>query len=203
MINIICALDCEAKPIINHYGLQHNPVTDFKLYQNNIVNLVVSGIGKKKCASAIDQLTRLDQTSSAWLNIGIAGHGQLHVGDGRLIHKITNMNIKTSWYPPKLNNINIDSIPLITVDNPEQNYLDNCAYDMEAAYFYHAAIKHQTSELVQCYKIISDNKFSATENINANKVKALVKNKLPDISDIVDELLELVKRSTIPEYNGY
>ena len=85
----------------------------------------------------------------------------------------------------------------MTVDNPEQSYPENCAYDMEAAYFYQSATNYQSSELVQCYKIISDNKFLPTENINAKKVGTLIEKKLPDISIIIEALSSLHNQSTI------
>ncbi len=210
MINIVCALKCEARPLISHYGLQHKPVDKIKLYQNSSINLVVSGVGGKLNAVAVKLLVQHTEPSSAWLNIGIAGHGQLAVGEGRMIHKIMGPD-GLNWYPPrlklntglnlkagiKISKNKIDSISLITVDNPEQRYQENCAYDMEAAYFYQAAINHQTSELVQCYKIISDNKTSPTENINAKKISTLIEKKLPDISVIIEALSNLHKHSTI------
>jgi len=56
MINILCALKCEARPLIDHYGLQHKPVDDIKLYQNSKINLVISGVGGKLSAYLAHQL---------------------------------------------------------------------------------------------------------------------------------------------------
>jgi len=203
VINIVCALKCEARPLIDHYGLQPRPVDNIKLYQNTKINLVVSGVGGKACASAVKRLAEFQAQPSAWLNIGIAGHGKLAMGTGRLIHKITGPD-GLNWYPPslvlnignKLSKNKIDSISLITVDQPEKSYPENCAYDMEATYFYQAAINHQTSELVQCYKIISDNNCSPTDNINAKQVSILIESKLPDIYNIIEALICLHKQST-------
>lgn len=199
VINIICALDCEARPIIHQYGLTRNNKVSFKLYENSEINLAVSGVGKNNCESIIDRLAQHNETSCSWLNIGIAGHRDLAIGEGRLVHKINYENNRTSWYPPRLNKklVDIDSMALITVDKPESSYRDNCLYDMEAAFFYQATIKHQTSELVQCYKVISDNNFSSTENINAKKVTTLINAKLADISRIIDELSKLQKTPCI------
>jgi hypothetical protein len=205
VINIVCALDCEAKPIIHHYGLTRNNKVGFKLYENSAIKLVVTGVGQSNCASTIDHLAQHNNSSSSWLNIGIAGHRDLAIGEGRLVHKINYENNKTCWYPPRLNKkrVDIDSMALITVDKPESSYHDNCLYDMEAAFFYPATIKKQTSELVQCYKIISDNQFSEIENINAKKVTASIDNKLNEISKIIDELLKLQKIPciTIKDYS--
>ncbi|MFV1992577.1 MAG: hypothetical protein ACC635_01620 [Acidiferrobacterales bacterium] len=204
MINIVCALKCEARPLIDHYGLRHKPVDEIKLYQNAKINLVITGVGGKLCAAAVNRLAQSRKQPSAWLNIGIAGHGQLTVGEGRIIHKITGPD-GSNWYPPRLKlntgikpgKNNIDSISLITVDSPEKSYQDDYACDMEAAYFYQAATKHQTSELVQCYKIISDNNFSPTENINAKKVRTLIEKRLPDISILIEALSGLYKLSAL------
>jgi len=204
MINIVCALKCEARPLIDHFGLQHKPVDDIKLYQNSKINLVISGVGRKLSASAVRRLAQSRKQPSAWLNIGIAGHGQLAVGTGRMIHKITGPD-GLNWYPPnlalntgnKLGKNKIDSISLKTVDKTEQSYSENCAYDMEAAYFYQAAINHQTSELVQCYKIISDNTCSPTDNINAKKISTLIEKRLPDISMMIEALSGLHKHPAI------
>lgn len=194
MINIVCALDCEAKPITKHFDLVRDNKSEVKLYKNSNINLIVSGIGNENCQSAINFLNKYDIKSSAWLNIGIAGHPTLGIGESGLANKINYENSGTCFYPPALNKKNIDTelYPIQTVENPEHEYKNDCVYDMESYFFYQAASKIQTSELIQCYKIISDNKLFPAKNINAKKVKELIGNKIPEIESIINELLNIL-----------
>jgi len=200
VINIICALGCEAKPLISHLQLKRSTAAGYRLYENSEINLLITGAGNRNFSELFSIQALRTQQPAAWLNIGIAGHGTLAVGDGRLINKISLRNGNNSWYPPPLvfenRNDFIESISLVTVDEPETKYLEDCAYDMEAFYFYQAATKLQTSELVHCYKIISDNRQTSTDTINTVQVVQMVKNRLTDITAIVEVLSGMM--SVIP-----
>ena len=63
MINIIIAIQCEAKPLLKHYGLKgstdHGP---FRIYEGEDMRLILSGIGKIAAAAATSYaFTRYDR----------------------------------------------------------------------------------------------------------------------------------------------
>ena len=92
MINLVVALQAEARPIIEALGLvQDSQAGIIPMYCNGSVSLVVSGIGRPFCAAAVTHLfhrTAQDK-DQAWLNIGIAGHQQVPVGSVILASRIT------------------------------------------------------------------------------------------------------------------
>ncbi|MEE8624791.1 MAG: hypothetical protein V3T19_05575, partial [Acidiferrobacterales bacterium] len=138
MLHFVVALQAEAKPLIDHFGLRRRTGGAFPVYENENIALTVSGIGKVAAAAATGYLHAHTGNHSciAWLNIGIAGHGRRAIGDGVLIHKITDQITGRSWYPPLTFELPCASDGLITVDEPETRYRENGLYDMEAAGFY-------------------------------------------------------------------
>ena len=56
MIHLICALKCEAKPLIQHYRLRHlDNAESFVIYSNNETNisLTITGPGKTTASSGV------------------------------------------------------------------------------------------------------------------------------------------------------
>ena len=83
MIQLLTALKCEARPLIEAFNLvrcQGNG--PHELYQNGELQLLVSGPGKTAAAAATAFAFASSglQENTAWLNIGIAGHRQLQPG---------------------------------------------------------------------------------------------------------------------------
>ena len=160
-VHFFSALFCEAKPIIKHYGLSKlENLNTFSIYSSNEgdITLTITGIGKNNAIKAIKYHHDSMHThkSDIWLNIGIAGHKNISVGDIRLINKITDDEDKKSWYPQIIFKSECPSIDLVSLNAPSTNY-KACLYDMEASGFYQTAIQYGTIELVQSLKIISDN----------------------------------------------
>ena len=195
MITLIVALKCEAIPLIEHFRLKH--VRDSKvmpLYQNDDIRLVISGPGKVNSAAATaycysySDSSSLSQQQFVWLNIGIAGHKDRPIGQGILVNKITDQSSQRSWYPPIVIDSKCEQEVLVTVDKAEADFNDDAVYEMEASGFYGIASRFSTSELVQCYKIISDNKKSTTSGVTEKTVKKLVENNVDEIESIIDKL---------------
>jgi len=81
MIHFICALRCEALPIIEYYGLRYlSDAQFFGIYvsDNRNISLTVTGMGKLAAtAGTIYSYTKLDcGPGDVWLNVGVAGHRQ-------------------------------------------------------------------------------------------------------------------------------
>ena len=196
MLHFVVALHAEAKPLIAHFGLLRRNADAFPVYENENIALIVSGIGKVAAAAATGYLHTQtgNHSCAAWLNVGITGHSRRAIGDGVLVHKITDQTAGRSWYPPLTFELPCASDDLITVDEPETKYRENGLYDMEAAGFYATACRFTTAELVHCYKIVSDNRLTSTEQVNGKTVQALIEQRLDTIDVLVQALRALSAR---------
>ena len=174
-VNIVVAHALEAKALIPMLHLQPFDTTSrFVQYGNsNNLHLIVSGIGRAAMEAAITDLSQQQANEEgqirAWLNIGIAGHSQAPLGGAWLGNKITCQVSGVSAYPPQLI-AHIDSGAVITVDEPERTYPEDAAYEMEAFSFFEQATKYSTAELVQVFKIISDNLENPIEKLDFKNV---------------------------------
>jgi len=190
MICITVALHCEARPIIDHYKLKPVSSTPYKVYSNNEIVLVISGIGKLAAASATNYLctmTTINHITSC-LNIGIAGHASQDIGKPILIHKCIDNDGRHAWYPIICFRPPCETGNLITVNQPEEHYRDDFYYDMEAAGFFHAAHQFVSAEQAHCLKVVSDNRMQHWHKLNKNDVSALIADKLDCIKLIIDGL---------------
>ena len=189
-INIVVAMKREAIPLINYWDLKENSK---KFYSNKKkkINLIISGIGKKRAENATIYLAEKTNNNSFFLNIGIAGHKNYKLGEIILISKITDNKTKYSWYPSLLWKTKIKKTPLITVGFPKIRYTTNFLYDMEASGFFKGAREFAGPEMVQCIKIISDNKKSSILNISSNKIENWINNKITIIDKLIKEFLKV------------
>ena len=74
----------------------------------------------------------------------------------------------------------------MTVDDAENRYLDNTLYDMEGAGFFAACQRFSCVEMIHCFKVVSDNRFSGIENINETYAAELISSQLPTIDNIIE-----------------
>lgn len=204
MINLVLALDAEARPIINHFGLKKiQNKQPFPIYTSSGYQLIISGVGRCNSAAATTWLASFNHSDSAsnnkvWVNIGIAGHKNKPLGDVMCCHKITEHSTNKNWYPVQLKSA-LQSADLLTVDQVTANYTDNSLHDMEASGFYSSALRFTTAELAQCVKIVSDNETNAVENINKKLVNDLIGNNLEKIEIYADSLREFSLDSAPPD----
>jgi len=201
-VNLVVALSCEARPLIQQFNLRQEKTTaGFRRYGNRDgINLIVSGVGKLATATACSFLAGSqlsEQTAgAAWFNIGIAGHKSLPIGEGALIHKVTDHSSGRVSYPPLVLNAQCPTSSLITVEHPETEYREEAAYDMEASVFATTAGRFMTSELVQIYKIISDNPHNPVETVTEQRIGQWVEGRLHTIELLVNQIQSLAS-----EYN--
>ena len=207
-INIVVALPCEAKPIINHFNLRRSDPTLFKIYSNqdHSVRLIISGVGSSASSRATKQLASVSEAgvSTAWLNIGIGGHKDFPLGTPILAHKVTDSQTERSWFPQLVFDPKCVTASVKTVENPVFNYLNNDVVEMEASGFYSAAESYSTREMIHCLKIISDNSQSPADKIIADIVDELISKNLSIIKELVIKLqflsLEEEKRTSDPPF---
>ena len=189
-INIVVAMKREALPLINYWNLKLNSK---KFYSNKKkgINLIISGIGKKKSEKATVYLAEKTNENSFFLNIGIAGHKDFKLGEIILVSKVTDNTTKYNWYPSLLWKTKIKKNSLITVRFPKIRYLTKHLYDMEAAGFFNGARRFVGPELAQSIKIISDNKESSILNISSNKIEHWIKLKIITIDKLINEFIKV------------
>ena len=189
-INIVVAMKREAIPLINYWDLKENSK---KFYSNKKkkINLIISGIGKKKSEKATVYLAEKTNENSFFLNIGIAGHKDFKLGEIILVSKVTDNTTKYNWYPSLLWKTKIKKNSLITVRFPKIRYLTKHLYDMEAAGFFNGARRFVGPELAQSIKIISDNKESSILNISSNKIEHWIKLKIITIDKLINEFIKV------------
>lgn len=193
MIHIVTALMHEAKPLIDFYHLNPTETHPYKIYQNESFFLIVSGVGKKKSAMATAHLHEYvgKVRNRAWLNIGIGGHSKKNLGEGTLAHKITDQTSGKSWYPPRILKTNCPTASILTVEKVELKYDQDAVYDMEASGFYETASRFSTQELVQCFKVISDQSKASAQKVSGTLVRNLIAENLNLIDSILKELSKL------------
>ena len=190
-INIVVAMKREALPLISYWDLKENRD---KFYSNKKkkINLIISGIGKKKSEKATKYLAEKTNKNSFFVNIGIAGHKDYNLGEITLVSKVTDNKTKYSWYPSLLWKTKMKKTPLITVGFPKIRYTTNNLYDMEASGFFKGAREFVGPEMVQCIKIISDNKKSSILNISSNKIENWIHKKINIIDKLIKEFSDII-----------
>ncbi len=206
MLHIVAALPCEAKPLIKQYRLNGRQVENgFRIYENKQICLIIAGIGKCAAAAACAYLQGAEpQKKHAWLNLGIAGHGHLNIGEVIMAHKITDATTGKSWYPAMPFKHPCPTATLVSVDQVQTDYSANITYDMEASGFYAMASRFNSSELVQVFKVISDNHVNPVEQVSAQLTEQIITANLDIIETLIQQLFKLEQQQQIsPEIKQF
>lgn len=192
-IRFVIALPCEAKPLIAKFGL--HPLEGRQPYpiyhdENRLHWLIVTGVGRQAASVGTAYLAGLTTSgkSIAWLNIGVAGHATLPLGEARVAHKITDVTSGTSHFPPVI----LQGLPtesLVTVTQPEKSIPSQMLVDMEGSAFYAAASTFSSPELVHCLKVVSDH--GTEQRLAKEHVTSLVEGQLSAVEAASEQLLEL------------
>ncbi len=199
MINLVVALMVEARPLVAAFGLREDPRTrGFRVYAGDAVRLVVTGVGKMNAAAAVAYLYQFGsaQDDEVWINVGIAGHRDLPIGTGVHAVRVVDAATGRAWYPPQAIPIPGPAAVVVTADRPVDEFDTDHVYEMEAAGFYSSAVRFATGELVQCYKVISDNEREVAENVTRTSAQKLIGDHITALRRMVDDLGAL--RETLP-----
>ncbi|MFO7603618.1 MAG: hypothetical protein R6X06_07365 [Gammaproteobacteria bacterium] len=187
-INIAVALACEARPLIEHFGLKRQTQAAYPVYQGGHIQLIVAGVGQLNAATAVGYLAGLTQHPAAWLNIGIAGHKTHAIGALYLAHKITRQQDSHSWYPAFTFKPGIATASLTSFSQPVTDYEDDVLHDMEAAGFYPAASRFSSVEFVHCLKVVSDNAEHPDHKLDKHWVSQQIAAQLKPLSGFITKL---------------
>ncbi len=193
MLIWVCAMPCEAKPVIDYYRLQKcaDHSLPFALYQAADSYCIISGIGRQNMADTLTQAQASLQLNEPthWINLGIAGHKSLAVGSLRVIEQAADARqndvIKLKQAPDPV----LKTASIISVDNETTRYPDSAIIDMEA---YHFASHCQTAKQIHsfhCLKVISDNATTPPSR-NKARISALIADNMVQITDFTRHLQE-------------
>ncbi len=192
MIHYICALQCEASPLIDHYGLKHlHKAGLFRIYHDDEQNIsvTVSGVGKLAAAAATSYSYAMlaCRRNDVWINLGVAGHRDFAIGGLYLAKRIEDAGSARVWYPEIQIDTAIPGANVLSLDRPSTDYGD-ALFDMEAAGFIAIACRFATAELVHSIKIISDNAEMPAGKITAGAVTELVHAVLVETAALASQL---------------
>jgi hypothetical protein len=191
---VFTALACEAKPLIQAWQLkkltQYHP---YAIYADANRVLVVSGPGQIAMAGAIGYVMGLfpNPHYPVLINLGIAGHSCKPLGTLLLADKIINLSNAKNYYPQLPMLINCETATVWTHTHAQMNYAEPCLYDMEAAGFYELAVKFSCSELIQCLKVVSDNRDTPLEHITEAAVTSWLNTQLGPIEELIEQCLAI------------
>ena len=195
-MNFVVALKAEATPLVESFELaKESAPSPFPVFANGKHRLVLSGVGKELAAKATSYLSeRFPQPNQAWLNFGLAGHGDLDTGTVFMANRILDDDGKSAFYPTQLLDHDLESSALQTCSSPVSDYPDPIGYDMEASTFCSSASLVSIRELIQVVKVVSDNPGHPADSFDRSSAGALIKGALPSILPLVDQLEELAHK---------
>jgi hypothetical protein len=197
-LRFVVALQAEARPLAERFDLA--PLSErshaFQVYRGERGWAIVTGPGKTAAAAGTAYLHLLagGEPGQVWLHVGIGGHRQRPVGDASIAHKIQDAASGTSWYPSLVVDLPCRTAPVLTIERLEEEYTCSWVHDGEAAGFYPTACRFATSELVQCFKVISDNPEVTLERSPSTAfIEGLIRDHLDSIESFGDTLLGLAR----------
>ncbi len=194
MIHFIVATNSEARPLIDLFKLKK--IKDLKhifIYANQNISLTISGIGKVNAAIGVTDTYYYynKKNNNIWINIGLAGHKYLKVGDICSINKITDNETKKIFFP-FINKLEMQNQECLSVGIQKKSYSSK-VYDMESFGFYQSACKYSSKELLQIVKIVSDNQFESIDFKNKEVVYNIISNQKKLINELCSYMLNLKK----------
>jgi adenosylhomocysteine nucleosidase len=197
MLIWMTAMLCEARPVIEHFGLKKSHDHHaFDVYQSEDTICVISGIGSLPMAAAAAWIAALNQREKplGWINLGLAG-GMEELGRLYRIVKIRDSISGKHYYPMTPFKTKLDYQTCETVNQPLSDYKIDRVFDMEASAFFATASRFSTAEFIHCLKIVSDN---PVEKIGKNEPRSieLIARNLPRIIEFSEQLRSVILQSS-------
>ena len=186
-LNLVTALACEAKPIIDKLRLDkilHRPFSLYETEQSDMtISVLICGIGAIEVSTAIGWLAgRQAETNAAWLNVGVAGHADHKLGTLLRLVCVRQAELQNNFYPPLVAKFAGEVSAGLSSSSPNLEYPSGYALDMEAATFFDVAKKFANVECIQSLKIVSDNPESPIEQLNSMVISELI---APNVERII------------------
>lgn len=192
MLIWVCALHCEAKPVIDFYRLKksHDDNT-YDLYRRHDMTCIVSGPGKLASAAATAWMAGREQASGphAWINLGTAGAAEHEIGALFQLHQIIDADSEQRFYPVIAEKSALEGHAGLCLSQASTEYRDEYLYDMESSGFMQSAIRFSSAELIRCIKVVSDNRQEQIGR-NRRRVSELIAAHIEAIDVLAQALLK-------------
>lgn len=171
MLAITTAHLPEARPLIDALKLKaDSPVAGKKVFSNDEMVLIVTGIGAEQMALGTTAILTSRQYAPAIgaVNFGIcAARSDIPLGALLRAHSISERKSTREWYPDMLLSLPLHEASIETWDRAfsreNGDILSKDAVDMEAAGFFNAARKHLSPHAIFVLKVVSDHGSSFSE----------------------------------------
>lgn len=196
-VAVVCALRCEARPLIRRLGL----ISAAGTWYSDDVALRVSGVGEECAAQTVGRLAASADDATCWLNLGCAG-GRGPIGELVVAHRVSSDESDDCWYPQFPFPVAEPTVEVHSVRRPETAYLDSgTVYDMEAAGFYVPAVASASLERVHVLKVRVDGPERPLERLSADAIGAAIEARVESIAAWIDRLATLARsvRARRPE----
>ena len=193
MLIWVCALNCEAKPVIDRYRLKKSHDDNaFDLYRGDNMACIISGMGKIASAAACAWVAARyhHEASIAWINLGTAGSAQHEIGSAFSLNQIIDADSGQRYYPVPGNGFSLPGHTCLTLSQPSENYQDDTLFDLEASGFIYSALRFSSAELTQSIKVVSDNHAHKTGK-DRQQVSDLVRQNIDLIEQQAAALIRL------------
>lgn len=211
MLEIFCALYCEAKPFIENLNLKKEGSLDSFVNEERTIRLTLTGVGKIKAASTITTILN-DSEDPFVLSFGSSASIQEENDNLYIANKITDIDTGMSYYPDVLLKTNIKECGFICgsklytdVNNTRESvkpiidvkkYLSNLIqkdngyllYDMETSAIYEVANQYVGPERMLFVRFASDNEANS---ISAKEITSKVEQFYPTLKQLIDLILSL------------
>ena len=208
---IVSALLSEAKTIIAKYDLHfQRGQYGFKLYgekssqteiypaKSSKFCVLITGVGKVNMAAAMMWVRHFCHFQRV-INIGLAGHGSLSIGNKVLINQIIDEASNQAFYPSINFRWRGQQCALKTLSAPSDEYSSKYAFDMEASAFFDIANRCLSNDKIHVLKVISDNPVEPYENLSKQTLQICFASILVSLT----ELLEIVvSKDKIEEFDA-
>ena len=178
MIYIVTALKPEAQAFVDKYKLSKKKLSNFTIFINNEITLIISGVGVRNSTMATQTLiNHYDITDDdIYLNVGICGaNKEYEIGELIEINRIT-YNSQTIEIKDK------DGKTIICLDE-EANTSKYDIVDMESFGFYDAVIHSPAIKNFHILKVVSDH--FEPQKVTKEKTKSLIFKAIDDINLIL------------------
>jgi len=184
MIYIFTSLYCEAKPIIQYFGLKRqDDINGFQYFANDSVSLLITGTGSINAAVGVASLCSVHtpDTGDILINLGICGTENLNLKKGTLIlcNKIIDLSTHKSYYPDMLfrhpfmeGTVETSPVPVTGISGKHDESSDIVVTDMEASGVFHAGEIFFRPHQLFFFKIVSD--YQTGEIISKERATELI-----------------------------
>ena len=160
MLIWVCALHCEAKPVIDRYRLKKSHADSaYDLYLNQDMICIISGPGKLASAAATAWVAAREPGGApAWINLGTAGAAEHEIGSIFQLHQVIDADTGQRLYPAITETPILAGHAGLCLSQPSTEYRAEYLFDMESSGFLQSALRFSSAELIRCIKLVSDNR---------------------------------------------